>query len=350
MFDANEPVFKFPACRGIQGSRVFYAAVMPLSAVSRLIQMDDGDVLDRSQRDIDAQRVKSVKNYMTNNPKKWVLPSLSGNCSVDPEFTESIPGSNVGIITLPMDAEIKVFDGQHRSMGIIETVRDDVNFRHQNITLQLFTRMTKEERQQAFTDINLNAKPVSKNLSMVYDHRNATNQRVAAALQDVGVWSGCVEWQKTSCTAKNAAIFPFKSIVEAFKTYLGAGSKNEITNEQAVFAANFFKTLSPIVEWFTPAEKEGWTAEHGREAYITYHVIGLKALALWGRKVLDSGKDLDDCIAALSAHADCFSRKNPDWTGKCQDEQGRMKANREALHATVLHLCNLTNVRAGFLD
>lgn len=76
MFDANEPVFKFPACRGIQGSRVFYAAVMPLSAVSRLIQMDDGDVLDRSQRDIDAQRVKSVKKMRPFFHSKALLKHL----------------------------------------------------------------------------------------------------------------------------------------------------------------------------------------------------------------------------------------------------------------------------------
>ncbi|STT14716.1 DGQHR domain [Klebsiella pneumoniae] len=55
-----------------------------------------------------------------------------------------------------MDADLKLFDGQHRALGIFEFVRDYSNT-EDTISLLLTVGLPLELRQQFFADINNNA-------------------------------------------------------------------------------------------------------------------------------------------------------------------------------------------------
>lgn len=70
----------------------------------------------------------------------------------------------------------------------------------------------------------------------------------------------------------------------------------------------------------------------------------MKALALWGRQVIESGTDIEVGIDRLCKVAP-FSRYASHWEGKCTDSEGRMKSNKDALIATVRYLCLITDIK-----
>lgn len=119
--------FEFPASRGTQGSTAILMMTVPARALSRVLATDNtGSTLERSQREINPTRVKKFYQYLVNAYEKkepFIVPPLVGNCNSEIEFHE-IGNTNVGLARFPMDAEIKLFDGQHRAAGLAEFCRN----------------------------------------------------------------------------------------------------------------------------------------------------------------------------------------------------------------------------------
>lgn len=127
MSKVGDYFFEFPASRGTQGSTVILMMTVPARALSRVLATDNtGSTLERSQREINPTRVKKFYQYLVNAYEKkepFIVPPLVGNCNSEIEFHE-IGNTNVGLARFPMDAEIKLFDGQHRAAGLAEFCRN----------------------------------------------------------------------------------------------------------------------------------------------------------------------------------------------------------------------------------
>lgn len=343
-----EHVFKFPAARGMQAGRQYFMVVAPFAVLRRLLAIDNASaVLDRSQRDVDMSRAKKLAAYITQNPGSWVIPSLVGNIETAPDFEEHVPGSMVGTLSLPMDAVIKLLDGQHRATGIIAALGECDNLRDSSVPLQLYVNLDLQARQQVFTDINLNAKTVSKGLSMAYDHRDEVAQSIAEAVGKVRSWVNRIEWQKASCAGDNPNMFPFKSVVEAFHIYMGTTKKVAPNAEQIASAVEFFNTVEQAARWMPFVVSTEMNMRDQRDMWITYHVVGLKALALWGLKARDAGIDMEDACARLYQHRDELSRnKIHKWEGKCMGADENMRCNKDAIIETAKELCMMTQIHA----
>ena len=341
-----EPVFSFPGIVGMQGGKKYYSVCIPFRALARLLAIDIGNTMDRSQRDVDLRRATAVKQYIQDNPTGFVLPSLTGVVDEkDLTFTEHLEGSCVGTITMSMEAEIKLFDGQHRASGIMALVKEHSALAHNTIPVVLFANMDLQARQQAFSDINGTAKNVSASLNAAYDHRDISGQRLARMANQVSGWAMQIEWEKASCAGKSEKIFPFKAIMDASRLLLGKGKRDEISEADADFAAEFWDKVSHAAGWRNRALVPDHSCIEGRDSFITYHVIGLKALALWGRQVIEDGQDLDPAIERLTAQKKKMDRYANHWQGKCTDDVGRMISDKEALIAVVKYLCLITEVK-----
>lgn len=343
-----EHVFKFPAARGIQAGREYFMVVAPFGVLRRLLAIDNtARVLDRSQRDVDMGRAKKLAAYIKQNPGSWVIPSLVGNIESAPDFEEHVPGTMVGTLSLPMDAVIKLLDGQHRAMGIMSAIGEDDDLRHSSVPLQLYVKMDLAARQQAFTDINLNAKTVSKGLSMVYDHRDEVAQAIADAVGKVRPWVNRIEWQKASCSGDNPNMFPFKAAVEAFHIYMGTSKKVAPNAEQIAAAVAFFNLVGEAASWKPYIISPDMNMRDQRDSWITYHVVGLKALALWGQKARDAGVDMEEACERLYQHRNDLSRNMVHkWEGKCMGYDENMRCNKDAIIDTAKELCKMTEVSA----
>lgn len=116
-----EYYFEFPASRGLQGNTLILLMNVPGRTLSRVLASDNyGHTLERSQRELNKSRVKKFYEYLVTaakNKEPFIIPPLVGNCASHVEF-EEFGNTNVGVVRFPMDAEIKLFDGQHRGAGI----------------------------------------------------------------------------------------------------------------------------------------------------------------------------------------------------------------------------------------
>lgn len=338
-----EHSFTFSACRGVQGGRLYYMALIPFGCLKRMLAIDNNAwVLERSQRDINPNRAKALADYITSN-ENWIIPSLAGTVSVTPEWTEY--QSDVGSISIRMDAEIKLFDGQHRASGILQAIERRDDLRGSTVPVQLFVDMSLAQRQQAFADINMNAKTVSKGLSMAYDHRDNIAQAIAEAAATVPAWNMRIDWQKASCAGDNPNMFPFKAIVEAFHIYMGTNKRNQPTADQITYAAKFFTAVSPAANWMPTIKSEDMNMAEQRDSWITYHVVGLKALAMWGLMVINAGVDMDEACERLYQHRDELSRSNVrKWEGKCMSYEEKMRCTKDAFIDTAKELCKMTDI------
>lgn len=126
MSKIGDHFFEFPASRGTQGDSIVLMLTVPARTLTRVLASDNyGDTLDRSQRELNPARAKKFYQYLVEayeNKEPFIIPPLVGNCDSYVEF-EEFGNTNVGVARFPMDAEIKLFDGQHRAAGIAEYCR-----------------------------------------------------------------------------------------------------------------------------------------------------------------------------------------------------------------------------------
>ena len=78
--------YMFAAVRGVQASRAFYVAMVPLKTLEKMFRFDDVELPPelRSQRDLNKGRIPAIARYINENPAEYVLSALSA--SIDGAF------------------------------------------------------------------------------------------------------------------------------------------------------------------------------------------------------------------------------------------------------------------------
>jgi DGQHR domain-containing protein len=176
MSKVGDYFFEFLASRGMQCSTATYMITTPARALTRILASDNHGTLERSQREINQARVKKFYQYLVNayqNKEPFIIPPLVGNCDADIEF-EELAIRMWASHAFPMDAVIKLFDGQHRAAGLAEFCR--TYGEPISIPLMLTHNLPLKARQQFFSDINNNVSKPSAAINMAYDGRNDVAQ------------------------------------------------------------------------------------------------------------------------------------------------------------------------------
>jgi len=334
------PTFEFAAVRGIQGGRSYYVASVPFSILARLLAIDTGNTMDRSQRDVDKRRAKAVAKYIGDNPRSFVIPALTGIIQAENmQFIEHKDGSFVGTIQVPMDAEIKLFDGQHRAVGIMKAVKEFQGIPPSEVPVQLFTDMSLEDRKQAFADINSNAKAVSASLNQAYNLRDERTQCLAS-LAEIPVFAGKIEYQKNAVAGKSDKRFALKSLIEATQHLLNLSKKDVPTTAQLELAQRFWDMAAWPAGWNRHLTDYAFNAEAGRNELITFHAVGLLALGRLGGLLLKAGYGHEDDMkrAIGYLHDISLKRISNDWTNVCVTELLNMISTADAQKATAQKL------------
>ena len=338
--------YGFDAIRGIQAGREFYVAMCPLKIIPKLFVFTEFDLPPelRAQRTLRASRIPAIKNYILNNPKDYIFSSLTASVDGTMKFepTPSLgEGGKLGRLYVSMESRLLINDGQHRRQAIEEALQENPDLAHEMISVVFFEDKGLIRSQQMFSDLNKNAVKPTKSLNLLYDHRDEFAKFIVAISNELEIFSGRVELEKTAISNRSTKFFTLNGIADATRKFLGING-TKISTEEQNSAKEFWDVIAKnIPEWQLLIQGRAAASELRKE-YVHSHTNLLNALGIVGnvlrneypsgwKQKLTSLRDVD------------WSRSNPDWEGKLL-LKGRMLKNKlgiELAANTILKKCGI---------
>jgi len=115
-----------------QGGRSMVSFVLPLSLMRRHLKFENapkgGDARQFLNRTIMPDHVSTIKDYLTQNHRRYILPGMTLNSAANVELFqigEPLGGVAAGFIILSATTLFAVVDGQHRGAAIIGYKKGD---------------------------------------------------------------------------------------------------------------------------------------------------------------------------------------------------------------------------------
>lgn len=192
----------FPAIRGIQAGRPCYIAMCPMRIVPTLFKFNEEVVPPelRAQRILNRAQIPEISSYLINNPTDYTLSSLTASVDAKVDFVPILDTGfeqNMGILTIPMDAQILINDGQHRR-AIEEAIKDNPEIGYDNISVLFFIDEGLSRSQQMFADLNKHAVRPSDSISTLFSQRDHLSELARYVHKNVHIFSRLTEMEKSS--------------------------------------------------------------------------------------------------------------------------------------------------------
>ncbi len=286
-FDADY-CYSFPAVRGIQAGRPFYIATCPMRIIPKIFNFDENEVPPelRAQRILNKSRIPEMVRYLLENPKDYVFSALTASIAIDVQFDEFPGSNNLGMLRVPMEAQILINDGQHRRKAIENALEERPELGQDNIPVLFFVDEGLKRSQQMFADLNKYAIRPSPSLSTLYDHRDISSNLARYLAMSVEPFIGLTELEKSSISTLSNKLFTLSSIKQATRALLGKDPKDGSLEENTSIATQYWQAIAQVMpDWQLAARKEVSPAQL-RQDYVHAHGIGLQALGMLGRSLL----------------------------------------------------------------
>lgn len=329
----SEYMHKFPAVRGMQAGRPCYIAMCPMRLVPKLFVFDE-DVVPpelRAQRRLNETRIPDIASYLIENPSSYTLSaitaSIDGSVIFEP-LADTGPAVNLGLLSIGMDTQILINDGQHRRKAIEQAVKEAHELGHDNIPVLFFVDEGLKRSQQMFADLNKHAVRPSDSLSSLYDHRDGGSTLARYVVQNVPCFKLLTDLESSSLSKRSSKLFTLSSIKQASKALLGKGLKNKINEAEMELAAEYWQAVCRnMPSWQQALERRISTAEL-REQFVHAHGIGLGAMGEAGsdliRQYPTSWKEKLSALSTID-----WSRSNTQlWRGRAMDSNGKLSKTR----------------------
>ena len=318
-----QTVVRVPAIRGQMGGREYFTISMKVKTVPRFFEFQNYAALEpeqRAQRVLNKLRVPGIRDYLLHNPDSYVFSSITASYElpdgVDPDtlFEPFSEGSEIGILNLPMEADLLINDGQHRRAGIAAALEEDPAIGEDTISVVLFPFEDNDRAQQMFSDLNRTAQATTKSLNILYDHRDALSNITMTLTKAVDVFNGRVDKERASLSKRSPALITLGSLHDGTKELLGEIDEENFTDKRDLAIA-FWQTVgSSISAWIDVAAGKA-TGPLVRERTISTHAVTLRAMGAVGRTVVaqcpdDWASRIKETFSAID-----WNRDNPEWDG-----------------------------------
>ena len=286
------PDFKyvFPAIRGIQAGREYYASMCPLRLIPKLFLFNEEEVVPelRAQRHLNRSRLPEMARYLSNNPEGYVFSAITASIDGEVTFQQSADegeGSLVGFLHISMAARFIINDGQHRRAAIELALRERPELGDETIAVVFFLDTGLKRCQQMFADLNRYAIRPSPSLGILYDHRDDTALLVKSLIAKSPVFRDVVELEKTSLSARSRRLFTLSAIYNATDELL---KDLDLDNpeEMAGFAVEFWEAVAANMTEWGRVRNAQVTSGEVRADYINTHGVALQALARAGNTLV----------------------------------------------------------------
>ncbi|MXW43367.1 MAG: DNA sulfur modification protein DndB [Candidatus Dadabacteria bacterium] len=327
----NIQFLMFDATRGTQAGREFYVTTCDFATVVKHFAFDKDTGVPpemRAQRRIRMSRISRIATYILENPNDYVFSAITVSVDWPIRFDPvppNDPESSVGVVVIPANATILVNDGQHRCAAIRSAYEENRNTITERIPVVMFEDLGLKHSQQMFADLNQNAVKPTKSLALLYDHRDTFARFVVTLAEDVDIFAGRTEMEKTNISNRSTSVFTLNGIGEATRRLLGIKmhTKSIAAEKQRMAVEYWTHVARNIPQWNLLMEKK-ITAYEMRRQYVHAHTNMLNALGMAGHILLEY-KDWKQKIRKLQGID--WSRSSPIWQNKVVMD-GRMLKNR----------------------
>ena len=345
-------IHTFPAVRGVQAGRPCYIAMCPMRLIPKIFVFDEDEVPAelRAQRTLNRARIPSIASYLIDNPKNYTISSLTASVNGKVGFqplADTGLGQNMGGLSIPMDAQILINDGQHRRAAIEDAIRENPEIGHDHVSVLFFIDKGLECSQQMFADLNKHAVRPSDSISTLYDHRDQQADMARYLVKKVDIFSRLTELEKSSISNRSSKLFTISSIKNASKAMLRKGAKDGVNEEEMELAASYWSEVGESMpDWLAVRDKKAVPAEL-REQYVHAHGVALQALGQIGADLIASKPKRWPSTLKKLKKID-WARANDDWEGRAM-VHGRISKARTNVILTGNYIKNalglpLTNV------
>lgn len=335
--------YVFPALRGVQARREYYVAMVQLGLIPKLFLFDEEELVAelRAQRSLNRTRVPEIARYVVQNRENYVFSALTA--SIDAEVRFEPVGTvgeahRIGSIHIPLAARFVINDGQHRRAAIQKALREAPELGEETIAVVFFLDKGLERSQQMFADLNRHAVRPSRSLNVLYDHRDERAQLARLVVFRCPVFKGVVEMERSSLAKRSRRLFTLSAVCSATSALVA--DIHDVQLEELVALADRFwcEVAKHIPEWKSVREGK-LSASEVRQDFIHTHALGLQAIGIVGRALLEAAPDdWPDRLGALGAID--WSRSNSVlWEGRAMSGGRVVKSgNSVTLTANVLKL------------
>lgn len=219
----------------------YWSGKMKLAAISNVIKPPADPMWDEifegssAQRDLTKSRVMNdMVPYLLKpdyNPffsaLTLILVPVDGEHLVegtDYKFKTSDGESDVGELIIEDQVLLFPADGQHRQAALAEAFRQRKSVATEEVPVILLPFESVKRVRQLFSDLNLNAKIVSKTLGLTYESRNPVVLIAKRVMQDVPLFQDDkrVNTKSNSLAAKSPAVISMNTLVEVTSVLLAA--------------------------------------------------------------------------------------------------------------------------------
>jgi DNA sulfur modification protein DndB len=231
-------------------------------------------------------------------------------------------GQNIGTLSIPMDAQILINDGQHRRAAIEQAIKENPELGYDNISVLFFIDEGLARSQQMFADLNKHAVRPSDSISTLYDLRDSISDLARHVQKQVHLFSRMTEMEKSSISNRSTKLITLSSIKNASKALLRKNNKDQISMiEKELVIAFWDEVATNMTDWQMALRKEVSPADL-RNDYIHAHGVMLQAMGQVGADLLTQYKNDWKIILKRLQQID-WTRANPNWEGRAM-VQGRI--------------------------
>ena len=286
-----EHSIRFIALRGHQAGRWYFTVMCKLKHIEKLFDHESQDMLPehRAQRVLNKARIPELARYIVDNPKEYIFSALTVSIGGDVKFEplgDSQGDVNVGHLSVPLDAELLINDGQHRRAAIVEAIRENPELGDDHISVVFFVDAGLKRSQQMFADLNRHAIRPTKSIGILYDHRDPLSGLARKVAKEVSFFNSLTEMEKTTISNRSSKLFTLSSIYQANRAFLGKAKNDEVSEEETELVIAFWEAVGAnIPEWELARQKQVSCAELRTER-IHAHGIALQALASAGKMLV----------------------------------------------------------------
>lgn len=246
-----------PALKGKQGDRDMYLLSVKNTMLLRNFSAEAEPTESpdhRAQRSIDPRHAGDIVTYMEENAEDYVLGAVTYAIDVvdaSQHFIELQEGSGIGFLILPLEAELRCLDGQHRRRAIKDAADEDPRFLDDYTAVVLYVEDDFMRRRQMFSDMNSTPKVVAKALNVSFDSRDPYAMAALRLADEHPLLKGVVEKEKARITSRSTAIFSLAGVYDGLKRYVlgttlprGRSPRDKDTDELTMLGTHFFDFLS----------------------------------------------------------------------------------------------------------